>query len=422
MGAGCCDASGDVPPPGGGEPLPRSFSGTLTDLLLAFRRADVIGVLIPVGIIAGWAEGQAVMPSTMIRRNPDEEPNAAQPPLGYPEHNRVAKQIGIDLGTANVLVYLRGRGIVMNEPSVVAISARDGRVRAVGLEARDMIGREPRDTIEVVRPMRDGVIADYVVTQEMLKYFINRSCGRFSLVRPEVMICVPAGVTGVERRAVRDAALNAGARRAYLISEPLAAAIGAKVPVADPSGNMIIDIGGGTTEVAVISLNGTVVARSLRVGGNRFDEAIANYIKRKYNLRIGERTAEEVKLAIGSAMPVEEDVVMEVRGRDEVAGLPRTIQVHANEITDAITEPLEAIIGAVRAVLEETPPELSSDIIDKGMILTGGGALLRHLPDLLMEVTGVPCYVADDPLSCVALGTGMALEHLDILRDSLEEP
>lgn len=334
----------------------------------------------------------------------------------------MAKQIGIDLGTANVLVYLRGRGIVINEPSVVAISAKDGRVKAVGIEARNMLGREPRETIEVVRPMRDGVIADYVVTQEMLKYFINKSTGRFSMVRPEVMICVPAGVTGVERRAVRDAALNAGARRAYLISEPLAAAIGARVPVADPSGNMIIDIGGGTTEVAVISLNGIVVARSLRVGGNRFDEAIANYIKRKYNLRIGERTAEEVKIAIGSAMPVEEDVMMEVRGRDEVAGLPRTVQVHANEVTDAITEPLEAIIGAVRAVLEETPPELSSDIIDKGMILTGGGALLRHLPDLLMEVTGVPCYVADDPLSCVAIGTGLALEHMDILRDSLEEP
>ncbi len=310
----------------------------------------------------------------------------------------MAKQIGIDLGTANVLVFVRGRGIVISEPSVVAISAKDGKVKAVGLEARDMLGREPRETIEVVRPMRDGVIADYVVTQEMLRYFINKACGRFSLVRPEVMICVPAGVTGVERRAVRDAALNAGARKAFLISEPLAAAIGARIPVADPSGNMIIDIGGGTTEVAVISLNGIVVARSLRVGGNKFDEAIANFIKRKYNLRVGERTAEEIKITIGSAMPVDEDVVMEVRGRDEVAGLPRTIQIHANEITDAITEPLEAIIGAVRAVLEETPPELSSDIIDKGMILTGGGALLRHLPDLLTEVTGVPCYVADDPL------------------------
>jgi rod shape-determining protein MreB len=310
---------------------------------------------------------------------------------------------------------------VINEPSVVAISAKDGKVKAVGLEARDMLGREPRETIEVVRPMREGVIADYVVTQKMVGYCISKACGRFSFVRPEVMICVPAGVTGVERRAVRDAALNAGARRAYLISEPLAAAIGAKIPVADPSGNMVIDIGGGTTEVAVISLNGIVVARSLRVGGNKFDESIAHYVRRKYNLRIGERTAEEVKIAIGTAMPLEEDRTMEVRGRDEVAGLPRTIQISANEVSDAITEPLEAIIGAVRAVLEETPPELSSDIIDKGMILTGGGAMLRNLPELLTEVTGVPCYVADDPISCVAIGTGLALEHMDILRDSLEE-
>lgn len=333
----------------------------------------------------------------------------------------MAKQVGIDLGTANVLVFVRGRGVVINEPSVVAISAKDGKVKAVGLEARDMLGREPRETIEVVRPMRDGVIADYVVTQKMLEYFINKAVGRFSLIRPDVMICVPAGVTGVERRAVRESALNAGARRAYLISEPLAAAIGARVPVADPSGNMIIDIGGGTTEVAVISLNGIVVARSLRVGGSKFDDAITNFIKRKYNLRVGERTAEEVKIAIGSAMPTDEDQVMEVRGRDEVAGLPRTIQINASEITDAITEPLEAIIGAVRAVLEETPPELSSDIIDKGMILTGGGAMLRQLPELLTEVTGVPCYVADDPLSAVAIGTGLALEHMDILRDSLED-
>ena len=331
------------------------------------------------------------------------------------------KQLGIDLGTANVLVFLRGRGIVINEPSVVAISARDGKVKAVGIEARNMLGREPRETIEVARPMKNGVIADYVVTQEMLRYFINKAVGRFSLIRPEVMICVPAGVTGVERRAVRDAALHAGARRAYLISEPLAAAIGAKVPVADPSGNMIIDIGGGTTEVAVISLNGIVVARSIRMGGNRFDDAIHNYIKRKYNLRIGDRTAEELKIGIGTALPVEEDLIMEVRGRDEVAGLPRTVQIHANEMVEAISEPLEAIIGAVRAVLEETPPELSSDIIDKGMILTGGGALLRNLAELLSEVTGVLCYVADDPLTCVAIGTSLALEYFDVIRDSLEE-
>lgn len=314
---------------------------------------------------------------------------------------------------------MRGRGIVINEPSVVAIGTRDGRVKAVGIEAREMIGRHP-ETIEVVRPMRDGVIADYVVTQEMLKYFITKSCGRFSFVKPEVMICIPAGVTGVETRAVRDAALQAGARRAYLIQEPLAAAIGARIPVADPSGNMVIDIGGGTTEVAVISLNGIVVSRSIRVGGNKFDEAIANYVKRKHNLAIGERTAEEIKLLMGSAMPLDENVVMDVRGRDQVAGLPRTIQISAQDITEALTEPLEAIIGAVRSVLEATPPELSSDIIDKGMILTGGGALLRNLSELLTEVTGVPCYVAEDPLSCVAIGTGLALEHLDVLRDSID--
>lgn len=333
----------------------------------------------------------------------------------------MAKQLGIDLGTANVLVFVRGRGIVMNEPSVVAISSRDGRVKAVGIEARNMLGREPRETIEVVRPMQEGVIADYIVTQEMLRYFITRAAGRFSLTKPDVMISVPAGVTGVERRAVRDAALAAGARRAHLIVEPLAAAIGARVPVADPSGNMVIDIGGGTTEVAVISLNACVVARSIRVGGSKFDEAIMNYVKRKYNLRIGERSAEEVKIAIGSAIPTDEDVVIDVRGRDEVAGLPRTIRLHQNEAVEAINEPLEAVIGVIRAVLEDTPPELSSDIIDKGMILTGGGALLRGLSDLLTEVTGVPCYVADDPLSAVAIGTGLALEYFDILRDSLEE-
>ena len=331
----------------------------------------------------------------------------------------MAKSIGIDLGTANVLVFVKGRGIVINEPSVVAISTKDGRVKAVGVSAYEMLGRTP-ENIEVVRPMRDGVIADYVVTQEMLRYFIARASGRFQLSKPEVMICIPAGVTGVETRAVRDAALSAGARKAYLIREPLAAAIGARVPVADPSGNLVIDIGGGTTEVAVISLNGIVVSNSIRVGGNKFDEAIAAYIKRKYNLMIGERTAEEVKIAIGSAMPMAEDLAMEVRGRDQVAGLPRTVTVHSPEITEAITEPLESIIGAVRAVLEVTPPELSSDIVDKGMILTGGGALLRHLNDLLTEVTGVPCIVADDPMSCVAIGTGLALEHLDVLRDSLE--
>lgn len=330
----------------------------------------------------------------------------------------MARKIGIDLGTANVLVYVKGRGIVVSEPSVVALSTRDSRVKAVGAEALAMLGREP-ESIEVVRPMRNGVIADYVVTEAMLKYFIGRASGRIRLSKPEVMICIPAGVTSVEMRAVRDAALAAGSRHAWLIREPLAAAIGANIPVAQPSGNLIVDIGGGTTEVAVISLNDIVVSTSVRVGGNKFDEAIAAYIKRKYNMVIGERTAESIKIEIGSALPLERPLMMQVRGRDQVAGLPRIIEVDSNEITEALQEPLEAIINAVRAVLVETPPELSSDIIDKGMVMTGGGAMLRRINELLTEVTGVPCYVADQPASCVAIGTGLALENLDILRDSL---
>jgi rod shape-determining protein MreB len=330
----------------------------------------------------------------------------------------MARRIGIDLGTANVLVYVKGKGIVTAEPSVVALSTRDGRIRAVGAEALAMLGREP-ESVEVVRPMRNGVIADYVVTEAMMKYFIDRASGRFRASKPEVMICIPAGCTSVEMRAVRDAALAAGARRAWLIREPLAAAIGANIPVNIPSGNLIVDIGGGTTEVAVISLNDIVVWTSVRVGGNKFDEAIASFIKRKYNMVVGERTAESVKIEIGAALPMERPLTMQVRGRDQVAGLPRTIEVDSNEITESIQEPLEAIINAVRAVLAETPPELASDIIDKGMVMTGGGSMLRRANELLTEVTGVPCYVADQPAHCVAIGTGLALEHLDTLRDSL---
>ncbi|MDQ3855580.1 MAG: rod shape-determining protein [Chloroflexota bacterium] len=331
-----------------------------------------------------------------------------------------SRRIGIDLGTANVLVFVRGKGIVINEPSVVAVSTRDGSVKAVGSEARDMLGRTP-ETIEVVRPMRNGVIADYVITEQMLRHFIGRAAGRFSLGGPEVMICIPAGVTTVEMRAVRDAALNAGAKHAWLIREPLAAAIGADVPVASPSGNLIIDVGGGTTEVAVIALNGIVVGHSVRVGGNRIDDEIANYMKRKYSLMIGDRTAEEIKIAIGSAIHTEEQESMEVKGRDQVTGLPRTVTITSREVTDAIREPLQSIVGAVQAVLEETPPELASDVIDKGMVLTGGGSLLRNIDKLLSQRTGVPCYVAENPLNCVAIGTGVALEHLDILRDSLSD-
>ncbi len=333
-----------------------------------------------------------------------------------------SRAIGIDLGTANTLVFVRGKGVVINEPSVVAISTRDGRVRAVGKAAYDMLGRTP-DTVEVVRPLQNGVISDYLVTEAMLKDFIARAVGRFSMFKPKVMICVPAGVTSVEQRAVRDAAMQAGAQEAYLIREPLAAAIGARVPVDAPTGSMIVDIGGGTTEVAVIALNGIVVSKSIRVGGDKLDQAIASYVKRKYNLLIGDSTAEELKIQIGSALPLEpeEELVMEVRGRDQVAGLPRTIEVRTNEVVEAIAEPLDQIVGAVRDVLEETPPELASDIIDRGMVMTGGGALLRHIDELLTQVTGIPCFVADNPLACVAVGTGMALENLEVLKDSLSE-
>jgi len=331
----------------------------------------------------------------------------------------VAKQIGIDLGTANVLVFVRGRGIVINEPSVVAISAKDGKVKAVGIEARNMLGREPRETIEVVRPMRDGVIADYVVTQEMLRYFITRSVGRFSLTKPDVMLCVPASVTGVERRAVRDAALAAGARRAYLISEPLAAAIGARVPVADPSGNMVIDIGGGTTEVAVISLGGIVTSQSIRIGGDELDDSIIQYIKKEYSLALGERTAEEIKTALGSAWELEEELHAEIRGRDLITGLPKTIVCSTAEIREAIEEPVSAIVDAVKVTLDKTPPELAADIMEQGIVLTGGGALLHGLDARLQGETGMPIVIAKNPLHSVAIGSGQCLEEFDALKQVL---
>jgi rod shape-determining protein MreB len=324
-------------------------------------------------------------------------------------------KIGIDLGTANVLVYVKGKGIVIREPSVVAVS-ESHHILAVGEEAREMIGRTP-ESISAIRPMKDGVIADYVITEAMLRYFI-RKAGR-TFTKPEVMVCVPSGVTSVEKRAVRDAALKAGARDAYLIEEPLAAAIGANVPISGASGNLVIDIGGGTTEIAVVALGGIVVSRSLRVGGNRFDEAIASYIRRKYNLMIGERTAEEVKIAIGTALPLERELTLDVRGRDLIAGLPRTIPMTSTEVMEAMEKPLQQVVTAVRAVLEETPPELASDIIDKGMVMTGGGSLLRNIDRLLTQVTGVPCHVAENALNCVALGTGLAMEHFEFFKGSL---
>jgi rod shape-determining protein MreB len=330
------------------------------------------------------------------------------------------KQIGVDLGTVNVLVYVRGKGIVLQEPSVVALSTSDNRIVAIGREALAMIGRAP-ESIEVLRPMRDGVIADYAVTEAMLRYFISGIVGRFRLFRPEMMISVPVGVTTVESRAVHDAAIQAGVKNAHLIPEPLAAALGAGMPVHTPTGNMVINIGGGTSEAAVVSMNDIVVAGSVRVGGNRMDEAIAAYLRRKYNLMVGERTAEEIKIEIGSALPLEEELTMEARGRDQVAGLPRIIEVSSGEVTEAIAEPLVAIVSVVKSVLEETPPELAADIIDRGMVMTGGGSLLRNMDRYLAKETGVPAYLADQPMACVALGAGKALENYHLLKKSLPE-
>ena len=326
---------------------------------------------------------------------------------------------GIDLGTANILVYVKGQGIVVNEPSVVAQHNRDNAIVAVGNEARLMQGRTP-GAISVIRPMREGVIADYLTTEAMLRYFIGLITGRFNLIRPEVMITVPAGVTSVEQRAVRDAAEQAGARRpAHLVPEPLAAAIGARIPIGTPRGNMIVNIGGGRTEAAVISLYGIVVSESVRVAGDRLDESIQAFVRRRHNLIIGEKTAEEIKIAIGSAIPLDEGLTTQVRGRDQLSGLPKTITLNSDEIAQAIQDPLGAIVQAVRAVLERTPPELAADVIDRGIVLTGGGALLRHLDELLTQETGVPCYVTDNPLECVAIGAAIALDHLEIIERSL---
>ena len=328
------------------------------------------------------------------------------------------KQIGIDLGTVNVIVYVRGKGIVLNEPSVVAISRVDNKILAVGNDARAMLGRTP-ETIEVSRPMRDGVIADYVVTEAMLRYFVSKVCRRLER-RPEVMVSVPVGVTTVESRAVRDAAMQAGARVAYLIPEPLAAALGAEMPIGTPTGNMIVDIGGGACEAAVISMCGIVVSSSVRIAGIKLDESIATYVRRKYNLAIGDQTAEQIKISIGSALPLEEEQSIEVRGRDQVAGLPRTIRLTSTEVTDAMAEPLATIATNVRAVLEKTPPELASDIIDRGMVMAGGSSLLRNIDRFITQQTGVPAHVAQDPIICTALGAGRGLEHLPLLRRSLE--
>src|SRR5947209_14986404 len=325
------------------------------------------------------------------------------------------RDMAVDLGTANTLVYVRGRGIVLSEPSVVAIDQRSGEVHAVGVEAKRMLGRTP-GSIAAIRPLKDGVIADFDVTEQMLRHFIQK-VHQHRFAHPRVVVCVPSGVTGVEKRAVEEATLSAGARQAYLIEEPMAAAIGPGLPVAEPTGNMIVDIGGGTTEVAVISLSGIVFSRSVRVGGDKMDEAIAQFIKRKYNLLVGERTAELIKITIGSAYPGDEVQTMEIKGRDLVAGVPKTVVITDEEIRDSLLEPINQIVEAVRLSLERTPPELASDIVDRGIVLAGGGALLRNLDILLREETGLPVMLADDPLTAVVMGAGKVLDELSLLKD-----
>jgi len=327
----------------------------------------------------------------------------------------LSKKIGIDVGTSSVLIYVKGEGIVVNEPSLVAVNRDGSRILAIGRQAQEMLGRTP-DAISVVRPMREGVIADFVVTEGMLHHFIGKVQGRQRIFKPEIMICVPSGVTSVERRAVTEAAISAGARQAWLIDEPLAAAIGAGLPIHEPRGNAICDIGGGTTEIAVISLSGMVVAHSIRVGGNRIDEAITAYLRRRHNLLVGERTAEELKINAGAAVAMKEPLTAEVRGRDLLSGLPRSLEVSSNEIVEAIQEPLRLIVGAIRTVLEETPPELAADIFDRGIVLSGGGAQLRGLDRYVAMHTGIPTVVTENPQTSVVRGTGLALENFEVLK------
>ena len=328
------------------------------------------------------------------------------------------KKIGIDLGTANILVFLPQKGVVVNEPSVIAVSVDDNKILAVGDAAKEMLGKTP-ENISASRPVKDGVIADYKVTEAMMRHFINKVSGKVRFFKPEVIVSVPAGITSTERRAVIDATMQAGAKAAYVVKEPILAAIGAGIPINTPFGNMIIDIGGGTSEVAIISLGGVVSFSSVRVGGDKLDKAISEFVRKKHGIIIGDRNAEEIKIKIGSAIISDEDSFMEVRGRDLVSGLPKTIRISSNEITEAIQDELQEIIKAVKNVLQNTPPELSSDVIDRGMVLSGGGALLKNLDKLLSQVTGVPCYVADDPLLCVAKGTGKVLDNLDLYKRSV---
>ena len=330
----------------------------------------------------------------------------------------MSTDIGVDLGTANVLVYVKGKGIVLREPSVVAIDKDSNRVLAIGEEARRMLGRTPGNIV-AIRPLREGVIADYDTTESMLRHFIRKVAGKSLFFKPRIMVCIPSGVTTVEKRAVLEAAMQAGARKTYLIEEPLAAALGAGLDIAEPCGAMVVDIGGGTTDVAVLSLGGIVVSESLRIGGDRFDESLVSFVKKEYKIMIGERTAEEMKVQIGTAFPNSRNETMEVRGRDLLSGLPKTVRITSEETREALAEPVALIVQCVKSVLENTPPELASDIMDRGMVMTGGGSLLHGLDRLIQEETGIPTYLAEDPLSCVALGTGKALESLENLEESL---
>ncbi len=327
----------------------------------------------------------------------------------------LGRDMAVDLGTANTLVYVRGRGIVLNEPSVVAVNTLNGAILAVGAEAKRMIGRTPSH-IRAIRPLKDGVIADFDITEKMLRYFIQKVHQRRFMAKPRVVVCVPSGITGVEQRAVEEATMSAGARRAFIIEEPMAAAIGAGLPIHEPTGNMVVDIGGGTTEVAVISLGGIVTAASVRVGGDELDEAIIQHVKKEYSVALGERTAEAIKLAVGSAFPTPEDMIAEIKGRDLVSGLPKTIHITAEEVRKAIEEPVNAIVDAVRDTLDRCPPELAADVMDRGIVLTGGGALLRGLDERLKHETGMPIHVAENPLSCVAVGSGKCLEEFEVLK------
>jgi rod shape-determining protein MreB and related proteins len=328
------------------------------------------------------------------------------------------KKLGIDLGTTNILVYVPGKGVVLNEPSVVAISEEDNKILAVGIEAKKMIGKTP-ENIVAYRPMRDGVIADYRVTEAMLRYYINKALGRWNISKPDVLVSVPAGVTSTERRAVVEASLKAGAKNAFVVKEPILAAIGAGIPIYESMGHMIVDTGGGTTDVAVISLGGIVAATSVKCAGNRIDIAIADYIKKNFNLGIGDKTAEEIKIKIGSAIPLDEEFSLTVKGRDFITGLPRSLEVKTNEIVKAIHRELKEIVKAIKDVFQDTPPELASDIIDRGITMTGGTSQLRNLPELIYRRTGVKSVLADDPMYCVARGTGVALEHLDVYKKTI---